>query len=140
MTTAASEQESTRSKGDDRIANTCGIAAIALIPCFALYYLLVSTHVLTPPPGLSTMWAVTVISLGFVKINIWIVDRRVSAAEERHACDLAEVRDELRALRQAILPDGDQVATEMLRSAEKYLNERDTAAVAHLPRVRPGSR
>ncbi len=139
MTTTASEQESARSKRDEGIANTCGIAAIALIPCFALYYALVSTHVLNPPPGLSGVWAITVVGLGFVKINTWIVDRRVSATEDRHAYDLAEVRDELRALREALLHEGEQAASELLTQADRHLNGRSVGSVSHLSTARPGS-
>lgn len=80
-------------KTSSRTATTCTVAAFALGACYAFYFTLVNLGVLPDPPtGLVTTWIVVIIGLAYVPINMWIIDRRVNLAEQRHATELTRLQ------------------------------------------------
>jgi hypothetical protein len=130
-----------------QIANRVAIGGLIYGAGWAVYYWNVVAGRVDPPEGFIAISVAGIALCIMTRTTYWIADRRAGQIEARHdqemtrirdqhSAELAEVRDELRLLRQAVERAGD--ATEMLSSAEKYLNERGGGSVSHLSRARPG--
>jgi len=132
-----------------QIANRVAIGGLIYGAGWAVYYWNVVAGRVDPPEGFIAISVAGIALCIMTRTTYWIADRRGQQIEvrhrqemeelrDRHSVELAEVRDELRLLRQAVLNEGEQATGVTLAALEKHLNERG-ANVAHLPRVHPGS-